>query len=297
MTRRGDDDRDLERRLRQALSARASSVQPDPATWQVVRRRIRRVTWLRAGGTGLVTAAVVAMAVLLLPGAMRPARQIDFAATAPPSSTPPTPIPSAAPTATEPAVGATAPTPPAEAGTEPPAQIAPEPTDVPSPEPAEGRPTQAPVESPGDSEAPAERMAAVSVAFLPPEASCGEAIVLVERQVPALTPLRGALEALLAGPAEAEAALGYSTVIGGGPGLLHGVSIRDGLATVDLAAAALPGTSGSSCQILGVTEQLDATVGQFTAVDRVTYRIDGSTERFAAWAQSPPDEYTDRPVP
>ena len=107
-------DSELEERLRSALHAEAAQVSPDPRTWDMVQRRIRRGTWLRFGSVGLVAAALVAVVVIAVPDLLRVDRQIEFApATAPPATEPlvePEPVPQTTPTSAAP-VGPPQPTP------------------------------------------------------------------------------------------------------------------------------------------------------------------------------------------
>lgn len=118
-------------------------------------------------------------------------------------------------------------------------------------------------------------------------ANCGE-VFPVSRPVPATTPLRGVLEALLAGPTEAEIDLGYGGWFSAETaGMLNSVRIEDGVAYVDFDGAladVIPGAS-TSCGSMLLLAQLDQTVEQFPTVDRVVYMLDGSAEAFYSWLQ------------
>jgi hypothetical protein len=101
--------------------------------------------------------------------------------------------------------------------------------------------------------------------------------------------LRAALEALLAGPNQAESDAGlfshFSEATAAG---LNDVTIRsDGTAVVDLSGdlpEAMPNSSSSAAS-QAILRQLDATVFQFATVQRIEYRLDGSCEAFTEWLQ------------
>lgn len=68
---------DLEKRLRDTLQARAAGVRPHPETWGRVQAGIRRTQRLRWAYAGTATAALVAVAVLVVPGILaRPGIQL-----------------------------------------------------------------------------------------------------------------------------------------------------------------------------------------------------------------------------
>ena len=99
--------------------------------------------------------------------------------------------------------------------------------------------------------------------------------------------LRASIEALLAGPTEAESRAGLRSWFSPATAdALLGVSLADGHAVVDLAdiRSIIPNasTSAGSQQLLS---QLDATVFRFPTVTSVEYRIDGSCETFTEWLQ------------
>ena len=83
---------------------------------------------------------------------------------------------------------------------------------------------------------------------------------------------RAALEALLAGPSEVEAAAGVTTAIPEGTRLL-GVSIEDGVATVNLSAEY--GSGGGSLGMFLRLAQIVYTVTQFPTVEGVLFELEG----------------------
>ena len=83
---------------------------------------------------------------------------------------------------------------------------------------------------------------------------------------------RAALEALLAGPSDVEAAAGVSTAIPEGTQLLD-VSIEDGVATVDLSSEFESG--GGSLSMTMRLAQVVFTVTQFPTVESVQFELDG----------------------
>jgi Immunoglobulin-like domain of bacterial spore germination/Sporulation and spore germination len=95
----------------------------------------------------------------------------------------------------------------------------------------------------------------------------------VRREFPATSePERAAVAALLAGPTEAESAGGLVDVIPDGTELL-GLSIDDGVATVDLDGTFDDG--GGSASMQGRVAQLVATLTRFPSVEKVAFRLDG----------------------
>lgn len=100
--------------------------------------------------------------------------------------------------------------------------------------------------------------------------------------------LRTALELLLAGPDQAEAAAGFGSWFSAQTaGMLAGVDLEPtGRAIVDFAdlRPVIPGASSSAGAHL-LLSQLDATVFQFPSVRSVQYRINGSCEVFFEWLQ------------
>ena len=100
-----------------------------------------------------------------------------------------------------------------------------------------------------------------------------ERLVIAHRAVVGPAVLRGALEALLAGPTPAEQAAGDTTTVPAGTAV-RGVNLVDGEATVDLTTEF--GTGGGSLSMTARVAQVVFTATQFENVDRVTFRIDGA---------------------
>ena len=104
--------------------------------------------------------------------------------------------------------------------------------------------------------------------------------------------LRGALEALLAGPTRSERAHGY-----GGwfsvktAGHVRSVRIAGGIAYVDFLSFArdIPNAS-SSCGSALLLAQLDRTAKQFPSVRSTLYSFNGSPRAFYQWLQRSPPE-------
>jgi Sporulation and spore germination len=102
--------------------------------------------------------------------------------------------------------------------------------------------------------------------------------------------LRGAMQALLAGPTRAERARGY-----GGwfsvetAGHLRSVRISDGVAYIDFRSFAshIPNAS-TSCGSTLLLAQLDRTARQFAGVKRAIYSFSGSRRAFYEWLQREP---------
>jgi hypothetical protein len=83
---------------------------------------------------------------------------------------------------------------------------------------------------------------------------------------------RSAVEGLLAGPTEAEAAIGFSTAVPAGTELLD-LAIEDGIATVDLSGPFASG--GGSASMQGRVAQVVFTLTQFPTVDGVRFELEG----------------------
>jgi germination protein M len=81
-----------------------------------------------------------------------------------------------------------------------------------------------------------------------------------------------ALEDLLAGPHEDEAAAGFGTAIPAGTQLL-GLTIADGVATADLSSEFE--TGGGSASMFARLGQVACTLDQFETVDGVLFKLDG----------------------
>lgn len=168
------------------------------------------------------------------------------------------------------------------------------PSDTPSPSPTDvTSPTTSPTTGPGT---------AVEVFF--PDLDRGdpcEEVFPVTRTVASDDPLRGALEALLAGPTEDERADGFDGWFSAETaGLLDSVRVEDRRALVSLAAGLvdrIPNAS-SSCGSTLLLAQLDHTVTQFPEVDEGWYGLDGDRAEFYGWLQrAAPDDELPTPGP
>jgi germination protein M len=101
----------------------------------------------------------------------------------------------------------------------------------------------------------------------------GEHLVPVARVVPRTQAVaRAAIEQLLTGPTNAEATAGVGSTIPDGV-LLLGITIRDGLATIDLSREFESG--GGTLSMTGRLAQVVYTLTQFPTVDRVAFELDG----------------------
>jgi spore germination protein GerM len=122
-----------------------------------------------------------------------------------------------------------------------------------------------------------------------PAAECGT-VRAVPRSVP-YTPRVAAesLNALFAGPTEAERAAGWRSPFSSATaGLLRSVRIVRATAYVDLAdlRETLAG-AGSSCGAAELQVAIERTLRQFPAVQRVIVAIDGDPRRFYDWQGMP----------
>ena len=170
-------------------------------------------------------------------------------------------------------------------GTVPPASSVPEPSVVqgspditpePSAEPSD-QPTTEPTGSddPGSSQAPAGTTIVRAYFWLGgPEGSAG--LVAVLREVAGTTAVaRAAMNAVLAGPTTGETGREISTAVPKGSQLL-GLSIKDGVATVDLSSEFESG--GGSASVLTRLGQVVYTLTQFPSVKSVVFQIEGETK-------------------
>lgn len=110
------------------------------------------------------------------------------------------------------------------------------------------------------------------------------------RHVEAPRLLRGALQALLAGPTRGERARGYGGWFSSKTaGHLRSVRIVRGVAYIDFRSFArdIPNAS-SSCGSTLLLAQLDRTAKQFATVKRTVYSFDGSSGAFYEWLQREP---------
>lgn len=109
-----------------------------------------------------------------------------------------------------------------------------------------------------------------------PEFSCNK-VFAVTRVVPRTSAVgRAALEALLAGPTEAEKEQGFFTSLN--PGVkIQSLGIENGVAKVDFDEA-LEKAVGGSCRVSAIRAEIMETLKQFPTVKSVLISIDGRTE-------------------
>lgn len=131
------------------------------------------------------------------------------------------------------------------------------------------------------------RTQAVSI-FAPRGTGSNCARVLpLKRLVRSPAVLKGAVQALLAGPTRTERARGYGGWFSvATAGRLRSVRIVRGIAYIDFRnfARIIPNAS-SSCGSTLLLAQLDRTAKQFTTVKATVYSFDGSRHVFYAWLQ------------
>ncbi len=101
----------------------------------------------------------------------------------------------------------------------------------------------------------------------------GEKLVAAGRIAQGAAVARAAVEHLLSGPDTAETGLNVTSEIPGGTELL-GISVEDGVATVDLSSAFASG--GGSFSMRGRLAQLVFTLTQFDTIGGVRLRLDGA---------------------
>lgn len=121
--------------------------------------------------------------------------------------------------------------------------------------------------------------------------NCGRVLPL-PRTVYGPQLLRGAMQALLAGPTRVERARGYSGWFSAKTaGHLRSVRISDRVAYVDFRdfASDIPNAS-TSCGSTLLLAQLNRTAKQFPTVKRAIYSFDGSRRAFYEWLQREPPE-------
>jgi spore germination protein GerM len=162
------------------------------------------------------------------------------------------------------------PTPAASAG-----QGSPDLTPAPSPSnpPASGQPSSSPEPSP--SATPAGTTIVRAYFYLGGEPGTA-GLVAVLREVPETKAIAtAAMNALLAGPASAESADRVITSAVPDGSQLLGLSIANGVATVDLSSEFESG--GGSASVLIRLGQVVYTLTQFPTVDSVVFRIEGRT--------------------
>ena len=100
-----------------------------------------------------------------------------------------------------------------------------------------------------------------------------EAVAAGTRIIPRTTAVaKTAIEQLLLGPTTEDAALGMSSAIPAGTSL-HGVTVKDGLATVDLSREFKSGGGSLSMQLRAA--QIVYTLTQFPTIESVAFETDG----------------------
>jgi hypothetical protein len=115
---------------------------------------------------------------------------------------------------------------------------------------------------------------------------CSE-VFAVSRRVAVDDPITGAMEALLAGPMQAEEARGFDGWFSDRTaGMLLSVRVGGGVARVDFndLASVIPSAS-SSCGSAALLAQLDTTLLQFPEVEATRYSINGDVDAFYEWLQ------------
>jgi hypothetical protein len=112
-------------------------------------------------------------------------------------------------------------------------------------------------------------------------------VLPLKRFVTTPTLLKGAMQALLAGPTTVERARGYGGWFSAKTaGHLRGVRIANGVAFIDFRNFAhdIPNAS-ASCGSELLLAQLDRTAKQFSSVKRTVYSFNGSRHDFYEWLQ------------
>lgn len=111
---------------------------------------------------------------------------------------------------------------------------------------------------------------------LDPEMS-GEKVFAVQRRIPKTSAVaRGALEELLKGPTDDEAARNYVTNIN--PGVkIQRLVIENGVAKVDFDEQ-LEYQVGGACRVTAIRAQITQTLRQFPSVNEVIISVNGRTE-------------------
>ncbi|MBX3313610.1 MAG: GerMN domain-containing protein [Actinobacteria bacterium] len=120
-----------------------------------------------------------------------------------------------------------------------------------------------------------------------PDPDC-TATTAVTREVPADDPLTGAVEALMAGPTDHEAAVqGLGSWFSEDTaGMLNGIQVDGDTAFVDFDdITPFMGGASTSCGSAALQAQLEDTIGQFGTIDEIYYSINGSSEAFYHWLQ------------
>lgn len=106
-------------------------------------------------------------------------------------------------------------------------------------------------------------------------------------------PVTTAIQALIEGPTDSEAADGFGSVFGSvTASALRRAIAADGLLIIDLAdIRAVAANASSSCGSASLIAQVTSTAFQFPQIDRVRLQIDGSCDVFAEWLQRECSEY------
>jgi hypothetical protein len=152
--------------------------------------------------------------------------------------------------------------------------VTPAPSDTPSNEPSSsaGAPSSSPTPAPSST-----GTTIVRAYFWLGGQPGSEGLVAVLREIPATKGVAtAAVNALLAGPTDAEGKREISTAVPDGSQLL-GLSIADGVATVDLSAEFESG--GGSASVLTRLGQMVYTLTQFPTVKSVVFQIEGVTSK------------------
>ncbi|MBA2720896.1 MAG: GerMN domain-containing protein [Chloroflexi bacterium] len=168
--------------------------------------------------------------------------------------------------------GASAPEPSVAQGSP---DITPAPSDLPTSQPTGSAPPPSnPTVEPSPSVSPVETTIVRSYFWLGGQQG-SEGLVAVLREVPATKSVaNAAITSLLAGPTSGETARSISTAVPDGSKLL-GISIANGIATIDLSSEFESGGGSASVQTrLG---QVVYTLTQFPTVKSVVFQIEGQT--------------------
>lgn len=142
--------------------------------------------------------------------------------------------------------------------------------------PEAAAPTAPPAEQPGRaSEAAPPNLREVSVYFARLEGQEVE-MVPVPRSVPAETPAKGSLEALLEGPTAEEQERGLLSEIPEGT-RLEGIHLEDGTARVAFSPELDRNVAGSM-RVTTIRSQIEETLRQFPNIQKVVIEVEGRTE-------------------
>jgi hypothetical protein len=139
-----------------------------------------------------------------------------------------------------------------------------------------------PTEPPTPDDEPPAGTAPIRIFLLTGEEDpCGGAGRFVERRVPATEAVAtAALRKLFAGATAEEKAAGLSGFGHETAGLLRSVRIEDGTAYVDLVAALLPDSVGTSCGGTAFQVMVGETLLQFPTIERYVVALDGDPRAF-----------------